>query len=434
MRSYVRATDSAGEATGGTNDGDPADITVTITLKDVNGKPNFSSQDLAIGMTAIMRDENMTALANSGSEANVTYMATDPEGELVTLTLRGADGTLFSLDEDSVLSFKTAPDFESPTDSNKDNLYQVTVRASDGRLYTDRMVWIRVNDVNEGPVITGDTTISYAEAGTGPVGTFEATDPEGMVVYSWSLLQSATGDQDIVDEPGTDNVEDVDIADRASFTLEGGVLSFAASPDYENPPNTNAVANTYKVVAQANDAMTGFVMGYRKLTVNVTDVDEPGMVTWTVDPDGDGDLDANLVNGARPIMQFQPGALLTASVTDGDVVGDTGVIGTQWQWYRSSSGTSLGTPIDGETFASYTVTDTTGNNDVGRYIHVQATYQVSDDNPDLYRASRASDYRVQAAKEQQNSLPKFDPAAVTREVSEGSSGMAVGTPVTATGR
>ena len=425
----VRATDSAGEATGGNDPGDTADVTVTITLKDVNEKPVFSSAAPAAGRIAIMSDEGTTAL--DSTPANVTYSATDPEGLNVGLTLTGADGDLFGLDASEVLSFKTAPDFENPGDANRDNLYQVTVRASDGTLSTDRMVWIRVNEVNEGPAITGHTTISYAETGTGPVATFEATDPEGMVIYSWSVLEDNAQFTDI------EGVETADAADADHFTLMDGVLKFAASPDFEaprgeDPSDTNT--NTYKVVAQADDAMTDAEMGYRKLTVNVTNVDEPGNVTWTVDPDGDTPtLTVENVNDGRPIMQFQPGATLVARVTDGDVVGATmDVTNIQWQWYRSSSRTSLGTPIDGATTATYTVMDTSGNNDVGSYIQVEASYQVSTDNPEIYKASLASDYRVQATKEQQNSLPEFDTAALTKEVNEGGSGMAVGAPVTAT--
>ena len=39
--------------------------------------------------------------------------------------------------EDGELTFKNVPDHEKPADSNKDNEYEVTVRASDGRNYGD---------------------------------------------------------------------------------------------------------------------------------------------------------------------------------------------------------------------------------------------------------------------------------------------------------
>ena len=55
-----------------------------------------------------------------------------------------------------VLSFRTAPDYENPTDMNEDNMYEVTVRASDGTMYADRMVTVADVDqdnVNEAPMI-----------------------------------------------------------------------------------------------------------------------------------------------------------------------------------------------------------------------------------------------------------------------------------------
>ena len=53
-----------------------------------------------------------------------------------------------------ILSFRSSPDHESPHDSNRDNVYKVTVRASDPNGGTaDRNVTITVPDVNERPVV-----------------------------------------------------------------------------------------------------------------------------------------------------------------------------------------------------------------------------------------------------------------------------------------
>ena len=43
-----------------------------------------------------------------------------------------------------VLSFKENPDYEMPGDRNRDNVYEVTVRASDGGLNTDYKLIIKV--------------------------------------------------------------------------------------------------------------------------------------------------------------------------------------------------------------------------------------------------------------------------------------------------
>ena len=61
-----------------------------------------------------------------------------------------------------------------------------------------------------------------------------------------------------------------------------------------------------------------------------------------------------------------------------------------WQWYRSSSPSAMGTEIDGETNAAYTPQDSAGNNDVGMYLRVVATY--NDGKGDGETASAVSEY------------------------------------------
>ena len=62
-------------------------------------------------------------------------------------------------------------------------------------------------------------------------------------------------------------------------------------------------------------ASDGSVTGYHKVTVEVTNEDEEGEVTWDTAADGSTEDDRS------PLTQFAVGALLTASVEDGDVAG-----------------------------------------------------------------------------------------------------------------
>ena len=117
----VTATDASG-------DDAPTNATVTIKITDVDEKPTFPTA----AMTRIAVDENLIAL--SATDADVTYMATDPEGRRITYRLMGSDGGKFELNDSQVLSFKAKPDYEMPGDANRDNVYEVTVRASDGTM------------------------------------------------------------------------------------------------------------------------------------------------------------------------------------------------------------------------------------------------------------------------------------------------------------
>mgnify|MGYP000001723529 CR=1 FL=1 len=64
-----------------------------------------------------------------------TVTANDPDtSDTLTFSIiGGVDAGLFSIDPvTGELTFDVAPDFESPTDNDGDNVYEVTVQASDG--------------------------------------------------------------------------------------------------------------------------------------------------------------------------------------------------------------------------------------------------------------------------------------------------------------
>ena len=414
----VTARDASGDATTDVSATNPS-ATVTIKITDVDEKPTFPEAAL----TAVTRDENMAALADTGSEANVTYTATDPESRNIAYTLMGSDAAKFKLSATQVLSFRAEPDYETPTDRDRDNVYEVTVRASDGTMNADRMVKVTVTGVDEAPVVTGRDSVDYRENDEGVVATFTAMDPEGASSITWSL---ATG-------TNIDGVEAEDVADAADFMIddETGELKFniadtddgssPGSPDYENPQGAGTPANnTYNVVVLATDAATDGQTGFHKLTVKVTNVAEAGKVTWTVAPDG---------STVQSVTQFDVGALLTATAEDGDISGDTkaftaagtGVTNVTWRWYKGS------TLIDGETGNTYT----TALGDEGQRIRATVTYQVGASTTQE-SASLTSTYPVLAERVGDNAL-EFDPDDPSRSVAEGDEGANVGAPVTATG-
>ena len=86
--------------------------------------------------------ENTTAVT--------TLTATDAENDDLTWSKNGgADAAKFNVTDAGVLAFASAPDFESPTDSDTDNNYEVTLRVSDGTATADLSLTVNVADVNE---------------------------------------------------------------------------------------------------------------------------------------------------------------------------------------------------------------------------------------------------------------------------------------------
>ncbi|WP_169727527.1 Ig-like domain-containing protein [Granulosicoccus antarcticus] len=148
-----------------------------------------------------------------------TLNATDADGDTITFSLNGgADETLFAIDSNSgALRFSSAPDFNSPTDSNADNDYLVTVRASDGSLNNDVDVVVTIQPDTTAPtfqnstpalntITTSAVSVDYEidEAGSVYmlVGTQNATTPSVSDVINGNTTGDSTwiaADNDTVD-------------------------------------------------------------------------------------------------------------------------------------------------------------------------------------------------------------------------------------------
>ncbi|MDC3164866.1 hypothetical protein OA869_02575, partial [Gammaproteobacteria bacterium] len=96
-----------------------------------------------------------------------TISASDPDGDSLTYSLSGSDGTLLSVSSSGVVTFNTAPDYENPSDSNADNVYEVTATVSDGSLTDSENFMVTVtNDTSDDVTTEGyDGTLVAA----GPV-------------------------------------------------------------------------------------------------------------------------------------------------------------------------------------------------------------------------------------------------------------------------
>ena len=116
-----------------------SDITATNFIPvDINDAPKIQAN------TNFAIDENTTAVAN--------IMATDNDGDTLTYSIDGGDDyALFAIDASTgALSFKNAPDYENPGDSDQDNYYLVQVTVSDGfGGRATEMCVIRVRDTLE---------------------------------------------------------------------------------------------------------------------------------------------------------------------------------------------------------------------------------------------------------------------------------------------
>lgn len=111
------------------------------------------------------------ALSIPENETFVYQFSTNSSKDTTWRINGGIDAESFKINADTgALSFKSAPDFEKPSDKNKDNTYEVYVRSSiKGSGYkSDQYVAISVSDINENPDLEADRApdeiLYYTEA------------------------------------------------------------------------------------------------------------------------------------------------------------------------------------------------------------------------------------------------------------------------------
>lgn len=92
-----------------------------------------------------------------GQNLTAQIMASDPNMDTVTLSLElnSGDSNLFNLASTGQVRFKSLPDFEVPVDADRNNVYQLTVIASDGSLSSTQSISVTVKDAFEGRVVDG---------------------------------------------------------------------------------------------------------------------------------------------------------------------------------------------------------------------------------------------------------------------------------------
>ena len=153
------------------DDGESRDIEFTYTVIDGNGGSDGGEVTFSIdGLNdaPVFVTPNTTLL-----QENTTFVrdtaASDVDGDAVTYAIAGgADAARFDIDDSTgELSFSTAPDFENPADADGDNIYEVTISASDGDAITtqDHTVTI-ANQIEQSTLSINNVAASEGDAGT----------------------------------------------------------------------------------------------------------------------------------------------------------------------------------------------------------------------------------------------------------------------------
>jgi hypothetical protein len=206
------------------NQGSKSDTgTVNITVTPVNDLPIITSAG------SITVSENQTAVLG--------ISVTEIDGDELTYSISGTDSSSLSVDANGVITFNTAPDYETK------NAYSISYNVNDGTETVSQDLSISIKDENDVPPTISNlaATIEIAE-NTTDVLTVSASDDEGG-----DLIYTITGD------------------DAGSLSISSsGVITFNTAPNFE-------VKATYAITVTVSDGVNS---SSQNLTINITDVND----------------------------------------------------------------------------------------------------------------------------------------------------------------
>ena len=151
-------------------------------------------------LSTLLGPDRVSAYPENDAIRVASYAAASPgDRDDITWSVSGADSAQFSI-EDGALRFHIdsvnpdlfvlPPDFESPADSDMDNVYEVTVKATADSTGQSLSQSVSVTVINQEEA--GTVTLSPAHPGVGTVLTAALSDPDGVVTgtetWAWERL------------------------------------------------------------------------------------------------------------------------------------------------------------------------------------------------------------------------------------------------------
>lgn len=215
-------------ASGGGGDGQSG----STPAPELNTPPSYSSP------TSFALSEN-----NVFSQA---LTASDADGNALTFSLMSeGDSQFFSVTGVGVLSSTSQFDFETPDDTNGDNVYEITLRITDNE--APILVPLKINVQNVGPVFSSPTNFTIDEN-----------------EFFFSKITASSNDGSVA----TVTVSASDDSTLFDFEQASGELSTSETFDYETPQDSNQ-DNTYILSVTASD---GDEITVTDISINVQDI------------------------------------------------------------------------------------------------------------------------------------------------------------------
>ena len=339
--------DNANIVTNGNSGGSSAfsvvkDVAV-LTVVAVNDDPVITSD--GGGANALVNVEENTSVVT-------TVTSTDVDGAVASYAISGgADAAKFAINSSTgELTFVVSPDFEAPTDTDTDNVYEVTIEVTDGVGGVDSQdISVAVTAFNDDtPIITSDgggatAAVNVAENSTA-VTTVTATDAD---LPTQTLSYSISGGADAV---------------KFAIDTATGELTFISAPDFESPTDFNT-DNVYEVTVEVTD---GDRTDTQDISVTVTDL--TGLTAVNDSFATDEHTILNVATTAAGLLSNDSDAEITSSPTSGNTLNYNAANsgGSVWSNETTTSGfdwaiDNFGTEVTFNTLTSSSYSGITGS-------------------------------------------------------------------------
>ena len=199
---YIEVTDPDAEVSVGA-------VLVTIEVMDVNEAPSAPGElkgGIAVsGPSAVDYSEVTDAAATTwadvamyraqgGDSANAVWTLNGADAGSFTITANGDNGMDDTTGANAVLTFNAAPNYEMRADADMDNMYRVTLTASDGTNRSSREVVVTVENMEDPGMVTLTMETDSPRVDTAITAMLE--DEDGGITgttWQWSRCDDAGG-------------------------------------------------------------------------------------------------------------------------------------------------------------------------------------------------------------------------------------------------
>ena len=298
-----------------------ADPIITNSLPSFSGSSSFSVRE------------------NRGSVGSVVAADVDSADSVTGYRISGgADSSLFSITNRGVLSFRSIPDFESPSDAGSNNQYLVEITVTSGagsrELSATRTFTVTVGDVSEAPS-TPSVPVLSSPSSTSLLVSWSAPSNTGPVIsdYDVEYRQGTTGSFSVWSHTGNSrratitnlnantlyqvhvlarNAEGASSWSQTSSFTTGSVVTnnppaFSSGSTFSVNENRGSVGSVVADDVDSEDSVNGYSIrsGADRSLFSITNA---GVLTFVSVTDFEAPVDSNTDNVYRLTVQANSGA------------------------------------------------------------------------------------------------------------------------------